>query len=210
MAPIGYLKRGVDAIRRRGFVGASRGAIRVLTEAVVERIGPQKPWVARQHAIDQSFDASHGVDTGGIISLRSLVIEGANYAHGMRYVAVDPAEFQRVVSGLGIEYERFAFVDLGSGKGRSLLLAAHLPFSRIIGVEFARELHAAAQANVDRVKSTLPSSSYIELLCMDAAQFEFPNCPLVVYLYNPFGLEVMRMVAASCCTHSRLVRATSM
>ena len=39
----------------------------------------------------------------------------------------------------------YTFVDLGSGKGRMLFVAAERPFRRVIGVEFSRSLHAEAE-----------------------------------------------------------------
>jgi hypothetical protein len=42
----------------------------------------------------------------------------------------------------------YTFIDMGSGKGRMLLLAAEPPFRRIIGVEFASDLDALARSNV--------------------------------------------------------------
>ena len=81
----------------------------------------------------------------------------------------------------------FTFIDLGSGKGRVLLMASEHPFKRIIGVEFMPELHLAAQQNIPRYASERQQCRQIESICMDARDFEFPDGPLVVYLFNPFS-----------------------
>ena len=47
----------------------------------------------------------------------------------------------------------FTFVDLGSGKGRTLLMASDYPFRRIIGVELLPSLHQIAQENLRQYKS---------------------------------------------------------
>jgi predicted RNA methylase len=95
------------------------------------------------------------------------------------------------MEAMAIDHSRFAFVDLGSGKGRALMLAAAYPFRRIIGVEFARELHEAAQKNV----LALPDDSKIELVHGDAADFRLPDGAVALFLYNPFGEELVRRVA---------------
>jgi hypothetical protein len=82
-------------------------------------------------------------------------------------------------------------VDLGSGKGRALLLAAHHPFKRIVGIEFAEELHRAAAANVELMRD----ASRIELIHGDASEYSLPPGPVVLYLYNPFDRPLMTAVA---------------
>ena len=81
----------------------------------------------------------------------------------------------------------FTFIDLGSGKGRVLLMAADYPFKRIVGVEFMPELHRAAQKNIAGYSNDRQRCRLIESVCMDARDFEFPPEPLVAYLFNPFS-----------------------
>ncbi len=87
-----------------------------------------------------------------------------------------------------IRYEDFTFIDLGAGKGRVLLVASRFPFKRLIGVEFARELVETARRNIERF------GCRAEVVHADAADYRFPSENLVVYLYNPFGPEVLRPV----------------
>jgi hypothetical protein len=49
--------------------------------------------------------------------------------------------------------EDFTVIDFGSGKGRALIVASECPFRRIIGVEFALELHRDAQQNIRAVSA---------------------------------------------------------
>ena len=57
-----------------------------------------------------------------------------------------------MLRALDIDYSDFVFVDYGSGKGRTLLVAAEFPFKKIVGVEIAQELHAIAGKNVDQYR----------------------------------------------------------
>jgi hypothetical protein len=90
----------------------------------------------------------------------------------------------------------YTFIDMGSGKGRVLLLAASREFRRVVGVEFAVELHEAAVANVARFRP-LARRRDIEPLLGDAATFDFPLDPLVVHFNNPFPERVMTDVVAN-------------
>jgi SAM-dependent methyltransferase len=86
---------------------------------------------------------------------------------------------------LAIDFSRFTFVDIGSGKGRALLLASEFPFEQIVGVEILDSLHRIAEENVRLFASKTPSSVAIRCLCEDAQNWVFPTRPLVVYLFNP-------------------------
>src|SRR5262249_45180057 len=83
-----------------------------------------------------------------------------------------------------LNLRNFTFVDMGPGKGRALLLAAEQPFARVIGVEVLPELHAIAQQNIAAAASRLVCHK-IESISADARIFQFPDGPLVVFLFNP-------------------------
>jgi predicted RNA methylase len=154
-------------------------------------------WAREKRQIDRDFDARFGVRTGGVTHLAGLRIESERRRFGVDHSASDPEEMQLVLASLNIEHERFTFIDLGSGKGRAVLLASLLPFRRIVGVEFAPSLHQQAVQNVRRFKHAEQRCRQVELVCGDAATFALPEEPLVIYMYNPFGAEVMREVVES-------------
>jgi SAM-dependent methyltransferase len=88
------------------------------------------------------------------------------------------------------------FVDLGSGKGRVLFVAAELPFHRIIGVEFARQLHEAALRNVASYSNPKQECFDITPVLGDASKFPIPEESCLVYLYTPFKGPLLREVLA--------------
>jgi SAM-dependent methyltransferase len=101
-------------------------------------------------------------------------------------------EVRDAVGFLGEDPGSFDFVDLGCGKGRVLLVAANLGFKQVIGVEFARELAEIANQNFTKMKVTNAA-----VVHADAAEYQFPDSDLVVYLYNPFLPQVMKKVVAN-------------
>jgi SAM-dependent methyltransferase len=112
------------------------------------------------------------------------------------YQPTEPALFREMMAALPIDFREFTFIDIGSGKGRALLLAAQYPFRKIVGVELLRDLHCAAEENVAawRAQSPARQIASIEALCMDAREFVFPKTPLVVYLFNPLPEAGLRRV----------------
>jgi SAM-dependent methyltransferase len=128
------------------------------------------------------FDLRHGVDTGGAMLPE---VEG-----GQGYKGSLPSLVSGSLRRVDIPYEHFTFIDLGSGKGRTLLIAARFPFRKIVGVEFVPELHRIAEQNIRRCKA----AGDIVSLCGDVRDFAFPPGPLLVYLFNPFTEPVLRRV----------------
>jgi SAM-dependent methyltransferase len=91
----------------------------------------------------------------------------------------------------GGDYSQYTFIDMGSGKGRVLFVAAEYPFRKVMGVEFSKDLHEEAVANLKQYNYRGRRCADIEPVLADAREFEFPDDNLVIYLFNPFGEEVM-------------------
>jgi SAM-dependent methyltransferase len=136
-----------------------------------------------------------------------LKIESPNWIYADGYWPTPPEVFHEALSSLSCNYEALTFIDFGSGKGRVLLMASEYPFRKIIGVEFARELHAVAQQNIARYKSETQKCSDITSVCADFTQFPIPADPLFVFLYNPSSQEITaglaKNIARSVQDHPR-------
>ena len=135
------------------------------------------------------FDRTYGVETDGDIGdrtyLSDLTIESSNWAYGKDYSGIVPERFFLVMARLNINFEDYVFIDFGSGKGRALLLASDLPFRRILGIEFSRELHAIAKSNIRKYVNPNQKCTSIESVCMDFTQFQLPPEPCVLYFFDP-------------------------
>jgi predicted RNA methylase len=139
---------------------------------------------------NQRFDKRCGIAVEGEAEPADLTVEGDPGA-GFTYVPT-PVRLARCwLRALPDDASRFTFVDLGSGKGRVLALAAAHGFGTVVGVEFARELHDVAEANA---RAARVRGVEFEPLLADAALFAFPRSPLVVHFNNPFDETVMARV----------------
>ncbi|WP_213806775.1 class I SAM-dependent methyltransferase [Granulicella sp. dw_53] len=138
------------------------------------------------------FDVEYGTDTSGLVWGEDLPSAHRNALWSTAYYGVSPTGFRQVMETLALDWTRFTFVDLGSGKGRALLLASRFPFRRILGVELVLELSAVAAANIARFSADWKRCDRIEARNGDATAFDYPAEPLVIYLYHPFLAPVLK------------------
>jgi SAM-dependent methyltransferase len=118
-----------------------------------------------------------------------------DWSAGYPYLPIRPNAARRVLRSLPIrDYSEYTFVDLGSGMGRMLLIASEFLFRKVVGVEMREDLHALAMENVRRFRHRKAARSQIACELVDATRYDFPAGNLVVYLFNPFGVEVVEKV----------------
>jgi SAM-dependent methyltransferase len=143
---------------------------------------------------DMEYDWENRLDTtAATVSGRTRLLGLLNSP----YQPVEPAFFREMMNVLPIEFEKFTFLDIGSGKGRALLLAAERRFRRIIGVELLPELNEIARENAKRFSTARAEPHAIDTICADATEYELPRDPLVVYLFNPLPQAGLRKLASN-------------
>jgi SAM-dependent methyltransferase len=159
--------------------------------------------------LEKRFDRRFQVDTSEEIELVDPDSESDNTKQGVRHRPTAVKTFRSILSNLPDDLSDFIFVDFGSGKGRTLLLASELNFKKIIGVEFSKELHLIAQDNIHRYRSKKQHCFDIASICMDVVDFPIPNEPSVFYFMAPFEEEIMSKVLCniqtSCLANPRKI-----
>jgi hypothetical protein len=140
------------------------------------------------------FDVHHRVETREFAQLDELTLLGDHVKDAVHYEPVYPEEMSESLRQLRIEFPEYTFIDVGSGKGRALLIAANYPFRRIIGIEFAAELHERAARNILSYRCSTRRCFDVTSVHADAMEFAFPVEPLVLYFNNPFREHVMEGV----------------
>ncbi len=148
------------------------------------------------------FDNEFGLDTESQIPVEEVDIDGDIVRQKRHYYAPTPISLAKsILEQLDLKMSDYVFIDLGSGKGRVLILAALYPFKQTIGVELDKTLVEIARDNIDRYTSIFSAKikcKQITVLCENAAEFPIPDEKnLIVYLYNPFNDYVLRPVLAN-------------
>ena len=149
------------------------------------------------------YDRKHGVETSGLVELDQLKIDNPNKAYGTRYGGAAPSVFKEILDRISIKHKDCTFIDIGSGKGAALFQASDYPFKQIIGVEFAQALHETALRNIANFRSKTQQCKNITAICMDAAVYQFPEGPWVLFFNTLFGVPIWKLVAENIARSPR-------
>ena len=123
------------------------------------------------------FDRLYGVST---TADPAFSIDGDNNPYeGAQWLPV-----RRALRRLG-PGPRDVFADLGSGKGRMLLIAGRLPYGRVIGVEIDEALSLRAQENIRQAERRLRATE-ITSVTASVLEWPVPDDLSIVFLFNPF------------------------
>ncbi|MGA8860958.1 MAG: hypothetical protein WB506_13210, partial [Candidatus Sulfotelmatobacter sp.] len=139
-----------DVAVREGRLAATRQLLAVMWEFVRD----STPERRRRRYGDAEYDWDHGVNTtGAAVSWRNRLL-GVFHSP---YQPTQPDLFREMLESLRqqshCDFHDFVFVDLGSGKGRTLLMASDYPFRHIAGVELLPALHQVALENLRKYRS---------------------------------------------------------
>jgi hypothetical protein len=175
------------SIEQRGMMGTMTSAAKSLGRKL------RRPEIRPSHP----FDIQNGVETDGVIPGHDLAVGHKNDRFIAGYAAIPPSRFRGAIekwrtSGLSHSVGEYAFIDFGCGKGRAVLLASELGFREVVGVELNTQLADLAKANATVWTAAGKAKSPIRIIRGDALELEWPAGPCLVYLYNPFGEQVMR------------------
>ena len=184
----GALRKLRWSLAQRGLGGTLRFAAGRLSTK-----GDGKPGV-------HPFDVRHGTDTSGLIGGADLPTGHANDVYNTAYYGMSPSRFagamelwRGTLEG-GAEPREYAFVDLGCGKGRAVMLATEMPFREVVGVELHPGLAATAERNLRGWEAAGRVVTKGRIVQGDATEFAFPEGRCLLYVFNPFARPVMEAV----------------
>lgn len=147
------------------------------------------------------FDRVYGTETSGLLPAEWLAAGTTlRVADLTAYYGIAPSILRSLIDLWRNELapeaplEHSVFLDIGSGKGRALLIAAEYPFLRVEGVELNPTLSAVASANLARRLahgSTEPLAP-MQVHTADATRHPLPLQPTLAFLFHPFERLVLR------------------
>ena len=167
---ISSIKSGVNSIRQHGFVATATHYWARLREELYER--------------------RLGIRSGEIISLREL---GLEHEERREHYPTSLEDFRRMEAFLRPRGQGEAFLDYGAGLGRALILAAMLPFQRVIGIELSPILARRAQENISTCQHKFRCKDVV-VVVTDATSFEIPQDVTTIYFNNPFAGKILEHV----------------
>jgi len=164
-------------------------------------------WLDNAHA--WAFDWQYGVNTRTIVPTHALALAEPQARQASRYQAASLRLVKRLLERAPGSPSEYEFVDIGSGMGRVLVVAAEYGFREVIGVEISKPLADGARRLLKRYTEVSGHSVPYQVVNSDVAQYEFPPTDTFIFMYNPFGASVMQVVidalAASLRRHHHRV-----
>jgi hypothetical protein len=124
------------------------------------------------------------------------------YSDGLLYVASLTStvrkSLQFVESLLGSAFVRYQFVDLGSGKGKTLLVYckdhSRRGVPQAVGIEYSEPLCAIARRNLEKMRLGPETAKIVCDSAVNVLDHCRPEAGLIVYLYNSFQGKTLRQV----------------
>jgi SAM-dependent methyltransferase len=150
---------------------------------------------------DDDFDKKYGVVTSGVTeSSDAGIADETARSLAVGYVPTREVVIRHILDNTtkGLDLNEYSFVDLGCGKGRTLIVAAQLPFKEVIGVELSPLHCEVARTNIERYLSDGKQPALcrnVRVSCVNAADFVFPDTNLLIYMYRPFLGPIFKHVA---------------
>jgi SAM-dependent methyltransferase len=123
----------------------------------------------------------HGVRTAEVIPLEEL---GLDAPDRVGHVPSPWGALRRVLDSSQIAPDD-VFVDIGSGLGRVVYLAARYPFARVEGLDISEQLADDSRANLERARRRLRCRD-VRIVNADLLDYELPDDATFVYCFNPF------------------------
>ena len=171
-----------------------RGTVRQAVQRARGSRGMEKPAL-------HPFDEEHGTDTSGLVSGGGLFSGHEHDRFSVAYYGMSPsrmrrafAQWRETAGTVGVE--EYSFVDIGSGKGRAMMLASELPFREVVGVELNASLHQVAEKNLKMWRESGRALSPVRLVQGDVLGLSLPEGRLLIFMYNPFLAPMLRRLLA--------------
>lgn len=138
-------------------------------------------------------EKKYGITSTGINTLQALEKKGIDTEHATIYMPVSYDLLEEICPH-PLKGGKSHFLDIGCGKGRAMCIAAHHGFKKVTGIDFSKELCAAAEKNLSITKQKFPELQY-KVYNNDAFYFKIPTDVDCIFMFNPFDDVIMSGVA---------------
>lgn len=157
------------------------------------------------------FDSQYGIETNFELPLEKAAVVGPNKVFGKRYQGTHVQnffkffkKFQEEVISKNPSMVLPAFVDLGCGAGRVLIMASSLGFRKLYGVDFVPDLIQTCQENwnsylrrivLETRENQIDNIPELKLSLSDVLAFSPPKeeKAFLFYLFNPFQEKILSL-----------------
>ena len=133
----------------------------------------------------------YGTNTFIPVELKNLTITNGDRKKASRYEAVSFYMLEKLLSAFQKVSRLTSIIDLGSGKGRVLMVASHFGFTDITGIDFAKELCEQAIANMNKKNTHFPGINW-KVINENVENYDIGSQDSVFFMFNPFTDAVLK------------------
>ncbi|MFT3749447.1 MAG: class I SAM-dependent methyltransferase [Agriterribacter sp.] len=137
-------------------------------------------------------EKKYQINTTAPAELPDLTIQNGNISKSSRYEAVNFFILESLLQKIRSIDSLSSFSDLGCGKGRALVVAAHFGFTHLKGVDFAKEVCEEATQHMKKLKQIFPGINY-EIICGNVIDYAIDPRESVFFMFNPFDDETIKI-----------------
>jgi hypothetical protein len=151
------------------------------------------PWLAffvLYHDIRGAI--KYGITTFVPVALNKLTIINGDTSKASPYEAANYYLLEKLFTAFRKLSNADSLIDLGCGKGRVLVVAAHFGFTHITGIDFATELSTEASVNMKKLHQKFPQLKW-KVINDNVANYTISPDDSVFFMFNPFTEEIIEM-----------------
>ncbi len=139
-------------------------------------------------------EKKYHINTSRLNNLKKLSIKGDNIENAAIYQGANYYLLENVFEYLQSINANKNITDFGCGKGRVLAVAAYYGFTKITGIDFAKELCDEAIKNITPAQLKFPEKIFT-VIHANAVDYKIESDTNVFFFFNPFDEVVMLAVA---------------
>jgi len=133
----------------------------------------------------------YGTNTFIAVELEDLTITHGDRKKASRYEAVSFYMLEKLLGAFQKISGLTSVIDLGSGKGRVLMVAPHFGFTDVTGIDFAKELCEQAIANMKGKEKYFPGIKW-RVINENVEDYDIGSQDCVFFMFNPFTEIVLK------------------
>jgi SAM-dependent methyltransferase len=133
----------------------------------------------------------YGSNTFGPVELKNLTIVEGDVKKASRYEAVSFYMLEHLFTAFRKISDITSIVDLGCGKGRVMMVAAHFGFTKTTGIDFAKEMCEEANANMMKKQKQFPGLTW-NVIRQNVENYDIRSDDSVFFMFNPFDYSVLK------------------
>ena len=145
-----------------------------------------------------SGEKKYGIDTSGADELKNLKKEGTDISHATMYMPVSYKLLEQTLERINPGTKKH-FLDIGSGKGRAMCVAAHYGFNKVTGIDFSAAFCTTAIENLTITQQKIRAINF-SIIQQDAATYSIPADADCIFMFNPFDEVIMKKVVSNIMT----------